>query len=309
MIQRVTVPGLFPPPVYSHASVVEAGTRLAFLAGSVPLDAEGKLVGEGDPVRQAEQVIANLTEQLRAVGSGLEHVLSSDVYVVSTETAALSAVWDVVEASGLSTGPHSSTLLGRAASATRGSWWRSPRPRSCRRPAAREPGGGSRRGPGWEPDGVRRMPRRSSCDAPAPPTRRRRPTSGCVPSRPRCRPWSGPAPTPRSVRIPARGRGAVRDLGGGGGRRRGGGCDGAGGRGAVSADLAPERRGRGLGDRFVALAKERRAGGLSLWTFQVNAPARRFYERHGFTPVQWTDGERNEEREPDVRYVWQPSRP
>ncbi|GAA2601028.1 MULTISPECIES: RidA family protein [Streptomyces] len=112
MIQRVTVPGLFPPPAYSHASVVEAGTRLAFLAGSVPLDAEGRLVGAGDPVRQAEQVLANLTEQLRAVGSGLEHVLSTDVYVVSTETAVLSAVWDVVEASGLSTGPHSSTLLG-----------------------------------------------------------------------------------------------------------------------------------------------------------------------------------------------------
>jgi GNAT superfamily N-acetyltransferase len=72
--------------------------------------------------------------------------------------------------------------------------------------------------------------------------------------------------------------------------------------------LAPERRGRGIGDRFVALAKERRADGLSLWTFQVNAPARRFYERHGFTPVEWTDGGRNEEREPDVRYVWRPGR-
>lgn len=32
MLQRVTVPTLFPPPTYSHASVVEAGTRLAFLA-------------------------------------------------------------------------------------------------------------------------------------------------------------------------------------------------------------------------------------------------------------------------------------
>ncbi|MDT0610775.1 GNAT family N-acetyltransferase [Streptomyces lancefieldiae] len=70
--------------------------------------------------------------------------------------------------------------------------------------------------------------------------------------------------------------------------------------------LAPGRRGRGIGDRFVALAKERRAEGLSLWTFQVNAPARRFYERHGFTAVEWTDGARNEEREPDVRYVWLP---
>ncbi|MFE5399016.1 RidA family protein [Streptomyces sp. NPDC056568] len=112
MIQRVTVPGLFPPPTYAHASVVEAGTRLAFLAGSVPLDGEGRLVGEGDPVRQAEQVIANLTEQLRAVGSGLSHVLSTEVYVVSTEPGTLAAVWEVVEASGLSAGPHSSTLLG-----------------------------------------------------------------------------------------------------------------------------------------------------------------------------------------------------
>ncbi|MDQ0403185.1 GNAT family N-acetyltransferase [Streptomyces sp. NPDC000349] len=70
--------------------------------------------------------------------------------------------------------------------------------------------------------------------------------------------------------------------------------------------LAPERRGRGLGDRFVALAKERRPAGLELWTFQVNAPAHRFYERHGFTAVERTDGARNEEREPDVRYVWRP---
>ena len=114
MIQRVTVPGLFTPPVYAHASVVEAGTKLAFLAGSVPLDADGKLVGAGDPVRQAEQVLANLDEQLRAVGSDMAHVVSTDVYVVSGETAVLSAVWDVVEASGLSIGPHSSTLLGVA---------------------------------------------------------------------------------------------------------------------------------------------------------------------------------------------------
>ena len=114
MIRRVTVPSLFPPPRYSHASVVEAGTRLAFLAGSVPLDADGKLVGEGDPVRQARQVLVNLEEQLRAIGSDLAHVVATDVYVVSSETSVLSAVWEVVESSGLSVGPHSSTLLGVA---------------------------------------------------------------------------------------------------------------------------------------------------------------------------------------------------
>jgi GNAT superfamily N-acetyltransferase len=70
--------------------------------------------------------------------------------------------------------------------------------------------------------------------------------------------------------------------------------------------LAPGWRGRGIGDRFVALAKERRPEGLGLWTFQVNTPAHRFYERHGFVAVERTDGSANEEREPDVRYVWRP---
>ncbi|MET8771549.1 GNAT family N-acetyltransferase [Streptomyces sp. NPDC004658] len=70
--------------------------------------------------------------------------------------------------------------------------------------------------------------------------------------------------------------------------------------------LDPRWRGRGIGDRFVALAKERSPGGLTLWTFQVNKPAHRFYERHGFVAAEYTDGSGNEEREPDVRYVWRP---
>jgi GNAT superfamily N-acetyltransferase len=70
--------------------------------------------------------------------------------------------------------------------------------------------------------------------------------------------------------------------------------------------LHPEWRGRGIGDQFVALAKQRSPQGLTLWTFQVNKPAHRFYERHGFDAVEYTDGRNNEEREPDVRYVWRP---
>ncbi|MGX9885906.1 N-acetyltransferase family protein [Streptomyces sp. NPDC002276] len=70
--------------------------------------------------------------------------------------------------------------------------------------------------------------------------------------------------------------------------------------------LDPDWRGRGLGDRCVELAKERSPKGLHLWTFQVNRPAHRFYERHGFVAVEFTDGSTNEEREPDVRYVWEP---
>ena len=68
--------------------------------------------------------------------------------------------------------------------------------------------------------------------------------------------------------------------------------------------LDPDARGRGIGDAFVALAQERQPQGLQLWTFQVNGPAQRFYERHGFVEVERTDGSGNQEREPDVRYRW-----
>jgi GNAT superfamily N-acetyltransferase len=71
--------------------------------------------------------------------------------------------------------------------------------------------------------------------------------------------------------------------------------------------LDPEWRGQGIGDRLVALARRRQPHGLQLWTFRVNASARRFWERHGFVAAEATDGARNEEREPDVRYVWQGS--
>ena len=44
----------------------------------------------------------------------------------------------------------------------------------------------------------------------------------------------------------------------------------------------PPWHSRGIGSRLVELAKERRPGGLELYTFQVNKRARRFYEWHGF---------------------------
>jgi GNAT superfamily N-acetyltransferase len=62
--------------------------------------------------------------------------------------------------------------------------------------------------------------------------------------------------------------------------------------------------GRGLGAVLVDHAKQRSAGRLELWTFQVNEAARRFYARHGFVEVDWTDGAGNEEHEPDVRCRW-----
>jgi GNAT superfamily N-acetyltransferase len=71
--------------------------------------------------------------------------------------------------------------------------------------------------------------------------------------------------------------------------------------------VLPDRQRGGIGAALLDVAKAGSAG-LRLWTFQCNAPARRFYEKHGFAAIRETDGSENEEREPDVLYAWQPER-
>ena len=73
--------------------------------------------------------------------------------------------------------------------------------------------------------------------------------------------------------------------------------------------VLPAAQGQGIGRALVEHAKLRRPGGLQLWAFASNAPARAFYEVNGFVAVEFTDGAGNEERAPDVRYRWTPFRP
>ena len=67
--------------------------------------------------------------------------------------------------------------------------------------------------------------------------------------------------------------------------------------------VLPSAHGRGIGTGLLDVAKDS-CDRLELWTFQRNAQARRFYEARGFAVVEQTDGQRNEEKEPDARYVW-----
>ena len=67
--------------------------------------------------------------------------------------------------------------------------------------------------------------------------------------------------------------------------------------------VLPGHQRRGVGAALLGKAKDG-APSLSLWTFQRNTGARRFYEAHGFRAVRETDGSGNEEREPDVLYRW-----
>jgi GNAT superfamily N-acetyltransferase len=67
----------------------------------------------------------------------------------------------------------------------------------------------------------------------------------------------------------------------------------------------PDVIGRGAGSLLLETAKACGVDTLELWCFQANHGARRFYERHGFKAIAFTDGRDNEEKTPDVRYRWQ----
>ena len=67
--------------------------------------------------------------------------------------------------------------------------------------------------------------------------------------------------------------------------------------------VLPSEQARGIGSALLDIARQQ-SDRLQLWTFQRNAIARRFYKARGFVLVEQTDGSRNEEREPDARYLW-----
>ncbi len=68
--------------------------------------------------------------------------------------------------------------------------------------------------------------------------------------------------------------------------------------------VEPGEQNKGIGSLLIARVKEARPAGFSLWVFQKNEGARRFYERHGLELVRLTDGQGNEENEPDAQYEW-----
>jgi len=78
-------------------------------------------------------------------------------------------------------------------------------------------------------------------------------------------------------------------------------CDGA---DLDALYVAAKARGQGAGTAILEHVMDQHDR-LSLWTFQANEGAQRFYLRHGFAEVQRTDGATTDEKLPDVRFEWQ----
>lgn len=70
------------PSSYTHV-VVATGSRFVFVAGQMPEDAQGRLVGPGDLASQARQAFVNLGSALAAAGARPSHVARITIYVVN----------------------------------------------------------------------------------------------------------------------------------------------------------------------------------------------------------------------------------
>lgn len=113
-VDKRNVPGLAEPAGYVHLATV-TGARLVFVAGQVPLDEKGELIGSGDPLAQARQCLRNLATCLAEAGANPEDVVRTTVYVVATERASLGRVWHELLASELGAALRApATLLGVA---------------------------------------------------------------------------------------------------------------------------------------------------------------------------------------------------
>ncbi|UNO39266.1 RidA family protein [Streptomyces sp. MST-110588] len=88
-LSHVTAPdGVAPGNGYSH--VVHGTGRCVAVSGQMPLDAQGELVGAGDPLAQARQVFTNIGRCLTAAGAGFGDVAKLTYYV--TDIAVIPAL-------------------------------------------------------------------------------------------------------------------------------------------------------------------------------------------------------------------------
>lgn len=67
---------------YSQAIAHEG---MLYCSGAIPLDADGNMVGAGDPAEQARQCLRNLTAIAAAAGTELSHAVRVSVYTTRLE--------------------------------------------------------------------------------------------------------------------------------------------------------------------------------------------------------------------------------
>jgi enamine deaminase RidA (YjgF/YER057c/UK114 family) len=96
-LSRINPDELGPPKGYSNGVLVGGG-RLLFIAGQIAWDAEQRLVGERDFLKQFEQAMRNVLAVLREAGGGPEGLCELTMFVTDKQAyinrvKEIGAVW------------------------------------------------------------------------------------------------------------------------------------------------------------------------------------------------------------------------
>ncbi|MBF0687331.1 MAG: RidA family protein [Cellulomonas sp.] len=74
-VERLRPDGLVRSPAFSHVAVVPPGATTIYVGGQDAVDADGRLVGEGDVAAQAVRAVENVRTALAAAGATFADVV------------------------------------------------------------------------------------------------------------------------------------------------------------------------------------------------------------------------------------------
>lgn len=81
IMQSINPPELGKASGYSNGILVPAGARMLFVSGQIAWDAEHRIVGGGDFVRQFQQALRNVLSVVQAAGGAAEHLAELTIFV------------------------------------------------------------------------------------------------------------------------------------------------------------------------------------------------------------------------------------
>jgi 2-iminobutanoate/2-iminopropanoate deaminase len=112
MVQFQNPEGLTKPAGYSHVAKSRPGAHVIYIAGQLPFDRNGNLVGANDFRAQAIQTLENVRTALAAAGAEFRDVVKLTIYLTDMSKR---SIFQEVRASYLNmSAPPAGTLIGIA---------------------------------------------------------------------------------------------------------------------------------------------------------------------------------------------------